>query len=251
MKSEMALLGELGWGGLFADCMRFNIYGDPTVAILGDRDLDTMPYWYELEYGLDPDVDDRAGDIDDDGLSNGDEYAEGTIPNDPDTDNDGMLDGYEVEYDLDPFHDDSGGDPDDDHRTNLEESIAGTDPHDPLSFFRIKSITGTPEGALASTVTIKWDAVKGKIYVLEYSDDPYDEGMTWAAADGVIAEDDEEMEFVDNGDSRFGLHQSLRCAVPVLPSVYIPGVIRAGAIYLASLGNCARVVSVGLVLFLA
>jgi hypothetical protein len=204
MKAEMAINGELGWGGLFADCMRFNIYGDPTVALLGDKDLDTMPYWYEVEYELDPDVDDRGGDNDDDGLSNGDEYAEGTAPNDPDTDGDGMYDGFEVTHNLDPLNDDADDDPDDDGMTNYEEFIAGTNPRDAGSLFEITSIERSPSGSLTSTVTITWDAVKDRIYVVEYCDEEYDTSMTWIVADAFIAEQDGEVTWTDDGDERTG-----------------------------------------------
>lgn len=90
MYSQMAINGELGWGGLFADCMRFNIYGDPTVALRADAELDGMPYWWELHYGLNPAVNDADGDLDNDGFTNYEEYINGTDPtvsdnNPPDT----------------------------------------------------------------------------------------------------------------------------------------------------------------------
>jgi hypothetical protein len=71
-------------------------------------------------------------DSDGDRLSDADEAAAGTDPNNPDTDGDGLLDGFEVANGFDPLR---GGqetrDPDADGLTNLEEQAAGTDPHNP------------------------------------------------------------------------------------------------------------------------
>ncbi len=56
-----------------------------------------VPLWWKLQHGIDPDdpselLEDRDGD----GLTNLEEYLQGTDPNDPDTDGDGLLDGYNV-----------------------------------------------------------------------------------------------------------------------------------------------------------
>ncbi len=65
--ADAAANNYYGWGGYFEDALRFNLYGDPTVRLLTDRDQDGVPYWVE-----------EAGNLD---------------PNDPDTDDDGWLDG--------------------------------------------------------------------------------------------------------------------------------------------------------------
>ncbi len=74
------------------------------------------------------------GDFDDDYVSNADELAAGTLPNNAsswlDVDNDGMNDGYEMAYGLNVGVDDSGVQGDSDTFTNLEEHNAGTDPND-------------------------------------------------------------------------------------------------------------------------
>ncbi|MGB0653196.1 MAG: Kelch repeat-containing protein [Thermoplasmatota archaeon] len=84
-------------------------------------------------------------DTDEDGLSDSDEAALGTDPNDPDTDDDGWLDGAEVDCSKDPLDGastptdfDSDGicdalddDNDNDGLTDEEELALGTDPHDP------------------------------------------------------------------------------------------------------------------------
>jgi hypothetical protein len=47
-----------------------------------DTDNDGMPDAWEVMYGLDPSVNDAAGDLDNDGFSNLIEYLRGTLPND-------------------------------------------------------------------------------------------------------------------------------------------------------------------------
>jgi hypothetical protein len=63
-----------------------------------DSDGDTLSDPYELSYVgcLNPNVNDAAGDCDNDGLSNLAEFQNLTFPNNPDSDGDGVLDGAEV-----------------------------------------------------------------------------------------------------------------------------------------------------------
>ena len=125
-----------------------------------DSDNDGLTDGWEVQYALnplDPAGDNgAAGDPDNDGLTNQQEWTAGTHPNNPDTDgdslpddwevnnntnptnsdsdNDGLTDGWEVQYALDPLDPagDNGaaGDPDNDGRTNLEEYLTGTNPVD-------------------------------------------------------------------------------------------------------------------------
>ncbi|MFK8018571.1 MAG: PQQ-binding-like beta-propeller repeat protein [Pseudomonadales bacterium] len=68
-----------------------------TQLAVSDADGDGTPGWWEALYGLsDADALDAADDNDTDGLSNRDEYAQGTDPTVADTDGDGLTDGYEV-----------------------------------------------------------------------------------------------------------------------------------------------------------
>ena len=71
-----------------------------------------------------------AFDFDNDGLTNAQELAAGTDPNNPDTDGDGMPDGWEVNHGLNPLVNDASADPDGDGFTNLQEYENGTDPQD-------------------------------------------------------------------------------------------------------------------------
>ena len=96
-----------------------------------DRDDDGMDDDWEVDNGLNPTVDDADGNPDNDGLTNLEEFNNGTDPFDPDTDDDGMPDGWEVANGLDPLVDDADGNPDGDGLTNGEEYVHGTDPNDP------------------------------------------------------------------------------------------------------------------------
>ncbi len=69
-----------------------------------DADADGLPDEYEAEHGLKNDVrSDANGDVDEDGLSNLDEFVQGTDIENPDSDNDGTEDGEEVEDNTDPM----------------------------------------------------------------------------------------------------------------------------------------------------
>lgn len=79
-----------------------------------DSDGDLMPDGWEHANGLDPlDPSDAAGDPDNDGASNLEEYRNNTDPHNPDTDGDGKSDGLEIKGpDGNPDTDD-GSDPTD------------------------------------------------------------------------------------------------------------------------------------------
>ncbi len=122
-----------------------------------DVDGDGMPDGYELANGLDPFVEDAAGDADGDSLTNldefnrglragnpdsdgdrlndGDELAAGTDPLNPDTDGDGIRDGddphplqSDADLDGDGIADADDPDMDNDALTNDDELVRGTDP---------------------------------------------------------------------------------------------------------------------------
>jgi hypothetical protein len=73
---------------------------------------------------------DPTEDLDGDGLSNEQEFSQGTDPTKMDTDSDGISDGWEVKKGLDPLLNDSIEDLDEDGYTNLEEYKGGTNPQD-------------------------------------------------------------------------------------------------------------------------
>jgi hypothetical protein len=108
-----------------------------TTLGITDVDNDGLPDEYELDYPsfLSPsDPSDAPMDYDNDGLSNLEEYLNGTEPDNSDSDEDGIPDGKEVEWGLDPkWASDANGDLDEDDYTNLEEYEQGSDPLDPES----------------------------------------------------------------------------------------------------------------------
>jgi hypothetical protein len=133
----------------------FDGLGDPdevqrhTDPNLWDTDRDHVGDGTEVQYGTDPRVDDMALDLDQDGLSNGDEYHPMrteygwvvsepwamTNPGNADTDGDGMADGWEkanhdrfLWSDFNPAVPGAAIDSDGDGLSNPEESQAGTDP---------------------------------------------------------------------------------------------------------------------------
>lgn len=76
------------------------------IADTTDSDGDGMSNNFEITYALNPGVDDAGGDVDGDGLSNLDEFIEGTSPRDTDSDGDGLPDGAEVAAGSNPLQDD-------------------------------------------------------------------------------------------------------------------------------------------------
>lgn len=115
-------------GDGYSNLEEYQFQKNPNVA--EDSDGDGMPDGWEYHNGLDLSVDDSAGDLDRDGLSNFDEYGLETRANNPDTDGDGMWDYFEFFYGFNTVVNDGAHeqDPDNDGYSNLEESQAETDP---------------------------------------------------------------------------------------------------------------------------
>ncbi len=101
------------------------------ITVTYDFDGDGMPDFWEQIYGFDQTSDaDASLDEDGDGLSNVEEFQQGTDPGTGDTDHDGMPDAWEVAHDLDPSSgDDASSDEDGDGLTALAEYENGSDPH--------------------------------------------------------------------------------------------------------------------------
>ncbi len=146
---DMELSEEAGAG---IPVVREGLVHDWAVLIQRDGDLDGMPDWWEDTHGLDPEIADAGGDLDGDGLLNGEEYLlgldpastdtdgdglddeleaapGGTLADDADSDGDGMDDGWEVYNGLDAANPtDADLDPDGDGRPNWKEWLFLSEP---------------------------------------------------------------------------------------------------------------------------
>lgn len=119
-----------------------------------DSDADGLPDTWEIEFGLDPqNANDAFDDLDNDGLTNREEYAAGTNPNNADSDSDGMPDGWEVDHDLNPNdYADAILDANNDGVSNLNEYLSATDTESPVINL-ITEITLDSRGPLTTVPT--------------------------------------------------------------------------------------------------
>jgi hypothetical protein len=76
------------------------------MADVTDSDGDGMSDAFEIDFGLDPTIDDSGGDLDQDGLTNFEEFEAHTSPNNRDTDSDGAIDYQELQAGTNPLKDD-------------------------------------------------------------------------------------------------------------------------------------------------
>ena len=83
-------------------CVKKEIIPSIPTTTNEDTDNDGMPDKWEEKYGLNIEFDDSSDDEDNDGLTNLEEYREGTDPTVKDTDGDGISDGDEVNKGYDP-----------------------------------------------------------------------------------------------------------------------------------------------------
>ncbi|WP_199886140.1 M4 family metallopeptidase [Pseudoalteromonas sp. T1lg23B] len=147
-----------GLDAVFVDNIR-------VVSQNADSDGDSLPDVWEILYGLDPlDAADVNRDLDEDGLTNIQEFDLGTFPNNSDSDGDFMPDGWEHTFGLNPISDvDRNLDLDRDGVSNLAEYVYGTVPNDPESVPELPPATlfnfengRLPEEFVFSDITQPW-----------------------------------------------------------------------------------------------
>jgi hypothetical protein len=149
-----------------------------------DTDGDGMPDWWEIQYGLNPYLNDANGDLDGDGIPNVAEFNSGTNPtlrDNPavigfsgiflvdtggrflDSDGDGLPDWWEKLYFNDARIAEPSADADGDGMSNLAEFMAGSNPTDPNSTFRITDMQFVRQSN-GSSVTLRWASFAGSTY---------------------------------------------------------------------------------------
>ncbi len=147
---DVYLDGKLAFADVFTEpgSNQFKLEGHPSEPtwfdgfrvteehpLFADADEDGMDDAWEISHGLDPARRDRTHDPDRDSLTNIQEFAHDTNPNNADTDGDGLEDGWEALHDYDALAPQSTellvADTDGDGLTFLEEAKAGTDASSP------------------------------------------------------------------------------------------------------------------------
>lgn len=180
----------------------FHCYGfwNEQIALPADTDGDGMPDVWESKNGLNPNVNDANGDLDNDGLNNLGEYLANTKANNPDTDADGLKDGVETKTGTwvsasktgtDPLNPDTDGDGLQDGVESNTGSFAdatntGTNPlmadtdadgfNDGVEVqegVNPTSAASTPESAMSTRTAIefRFNAANGARYRIEGSSD--------------------------------------------------------------------------------
>ncbi|MHA1862436.1 MAG: hypothetical protein ACTSWA_01605, partial [Candidatus Thorarchaeota archaeon] len=113
-----------------------------------DSENDGMPDGWEVQYLLDPNVNDAADDFDLDGLSNLLEFSFNSYPNDPDSDDDRLNDFQEYALGTNPLESDTDGDSLDDYT----EDQVGLDPLYANTAFEIMVAVNGPMILYATTL---------------------------------------------------------------------------------------------------
>jgi len=144
--SADGLVTSVATGNVLISAMNEGALGMVQISIVtgGDSDGDGIPDDFEISNGLDPaNPADAAGDLDNDGLTNLQEYQRGTLLHVADTDGDGLRDGDEISAGTNPLLADTDGDG---IRDGLEVQT-GSNPLDPSSYnlaLALQTITVTP-----------------------------------------------------------------------------------------------------------
>ncbi|NRB38161.1 MAG: S8 family serine peptidase [Pseudomonadales bacterium] len=187
----------------YAQVTAFNLLGETITSEIvsfvtsamsdsADSDADGLPDVWEIEFGLDPqNASDAMEDLDNDGLTNREEYVAQTDPNNADSDDDDMPDGWEVDHGLNPNDPaDADLDADNDGVTNLNEYLSATDTESPVISLTT-DITLDSRGPLTAVPTTNISAsdnVDGNVAVVNLSSTHLPPGhhlVNWLAEDSA------------------------------------------------------------------
>ena len=152
-----------------------------------DSDGDGMPDWWEIQYHLNPDIDDTQGNPDSDALNNLEEYNAGTNPirfdwfnpdeaeslvflldtggRWTDTDGDGIPDWWERIYAGGTTNMAASADDDHDGHSNLEEYISHCEPNNPDSVFHIAELVKSDPERPWEWV-LMWNTAPDRLYTV-------------------------------------------------------------------------------------
>lgn len=149
-----------------------------------DTDGDGIPDWWEIQYGLNPTVNDSASDSDGDGFTNLEEFNAGRNPiiqdypavvgmsgiflvdtggRSFDTDSDGLPDWWEKLYFNDARAANPLADTDGDGHSNFAEFNTGSNPLDANSVLKIVGLQATVQ-TNGTQILIRWASFEGSTY---------------------------------------------------------------------------------------
>ncbi|MFV1871862.1 MAG: fibronectin type III domain-containing protein [Oleiphilus sp.] len=187
----------------YAQVTAFNILGESVNSDIvsfitsaasqtADSDADGLPDAWEIEHGLNPqNSNDANQDLDNDGLTNLEEYAAQTDPNEADSDSDGMPDGWEADHNLNPNDaSDATQDADNDGVSNLNEYLSASDSVAPvISLTALVTLDSRgPLSAVPTTNISASDNVDGSVAVVNQGRSHLPPGrhlINWLAEDSA------------------------------------------------------------------
>ncbi|WP_035610688.1 autotransporter-associated beta strand repeat-containing protein [Haloferula sp. BvORR071] len=162
-----------------AECQLFG-----TILPANDSDFDGMDDAWETLHGLVVGTNDGAGNLDNDGSTNLQEYQRGTLPDNPDTDGDGLFDGVESDSHTFVNAADTGSNPlnpdsDSDTYSDGYEVAHGTDPNVPGSIPTIAWDVSPGSAGAGDSVITGGSATWANLASANWTTDAGANNITW------------------------------------------------------------------------